>query len=253
MKNCSSCGENKTLQEFNVRKASKDGFTTICKICSRLKSKEYKKKNTIKISEYNKKYQINYDSEKRKEIHKVSYKKNIKTRKNYLKKNKDRISEYNKNYYENNKEYFKLKNKEQSQKESRKEYQRNYANNYNKKRKKEDVLYLVKSRLRCLISNSFYRKGYKKHSKSHEILGCDFESFKKYLESKFKEWMNWDNYGLYNGDYKHGWDLDHIIPLSSALTIEDIIKLNHFSNLQPLCSKINRNIKKNNIEYENKA
>jgi len=35
-------------------------------------------------------------------------------------------------------------------------------------------------------------------------------------------------------------------------TEEDIIKLNHYTNLQPLCSKINRDIKKDKIEYDAK-
>ena len=67
---------------------------------------------------------------------------------------------------------------------------------------------------------------------------------KEYIESKFENWMNWDNKGLYNGEFNYGWDVDHIIPISSAKTEEEIILLNHYSNLQPLCSKINRDIKK---------
>ena len=50
--------------------------------------------------------------------------------------------------------------------------------------------------------------------------------------------MNWSNHGLYNGELNYGWD------------IEDIIKLNHYSNLQPLCSKINRDIKRDLINYD---
>jgi hypothetical protein len=57
--------------------------------------------------------------------------------------------------------------------------------------------------------------------------------------------MTWDNYGLYNGELNYGWDIDHIIPLSSGKTEDDLINLNHYTNLQPLCSKINRDIKKN--------
>jgi hypothetical protein len=56
--------------------------------------------------------------------------------------------------------------------------------------------------------------------------------------------MTWDNYGLYNGELNYGWDVDHIIPLSSVKTEEELIKLNHYTNLQPLCSKINRYIKR---------
>ena len=86
--------------------------------------------------------------------------------------------------------------------------------------------------------------GFNKSRKTTEILGCSFEELKSYLESKFEPWMNWENRGLYNGELNYGWDVDHIIPLSSAKTEDDVIKLNDYTNLQPLCSKINRDIKK---------
>jgi|LakMenEpi03Aug12_release.lakeMendotaPanAssembly.Ray.scaffolds.fasta_scaffold146267_5 hypothetical protein len=72
------------------------------------------------------------------------------------------------------------------------------------------------------------------------FFGIENYSFKLYLESKFEPWMSWDNYGKYNGKLCYGWDIDHIVPLSSANTEEEIIKLSHYTNLQPLCSKINR-------------
>lgn len=50
---------------------------------------------------------------------------------------------------------------------------------------------------------------------------------------------------FYNkGDFKYGWDIDHIIPLSSTESELELIRLNHYSNLQTLCSKINRDIKR---------
>lgn len=79
-------------------------------------------------------------------------------------------------------------------------------------------------------------------------LGCSFEELKTYLESKFEDWMTWENYGRYNGELDYGWDLDHIIPLSKAKTEDDIYNLSHYSNLQPLCSRTNRDIKKDKIE-----
>jgi hypothetical protein len=55
--------------------------------------------------------------------------------------------------------------------------------------------------------------------------------------------MSWDNYGLYNGQLNYGWDIDHIIPLYSAEKEVDVLRLNHYTNLQPLCSKVNRDLK----------
>jgi hypothetical protein len=79
-------------------------------------------------------------------------------------------------------------------------------------------------------------------------LGCSFEEFKVYLESKFEDWMTWENYGKYNGELNYGWDIDHIIPLSKAIKENEIYELSHYMNLQPLCSRINRDIKKDKIK-----
>ena len=106
-------------------------------------------------------------------------------------------------------------------------------------------MFKLSSSIRCLIINSIKRKGFKKNSKTLHILGCSFEDFKLYIESKFEYWMTWENRGLYNGELNHGWDIDHILPISSANNEDDIYKLNHYTNLQPLCSKVNRDIKKN--------
>ena len=61
--------------------------------------------------------------------------------------------------------------------------------------------------------------------------------------------MTWENKGKYNGEVNYGWDIDHIIPVSSGMTEEEVVKLNHFTNLQPLCCKINRDIKRDNIIF----
>ena len=103
-----------------------------------------------------------------------------------------------------------------------------------------DPLYRLKSN----ISRRIRRCMKNKSNRTYEILGCSPSDFKLYIESKFEHWMSWDNYGKYNGDFNHGWDLDHITPISSAINEEAIISLNHYKNLQPLCSKVNRDIKR---------
>lgn len=100
------------------------------------------------------------------------------------------------------------------------------------------------------IYDSFKNNGYKKSSKTESILGCSFDDFKLYLESKFEPWMTWENRGLYNGELKYGWDIDHIIPISSAESEDDVIRLNHYTNLQPLCSYTNRYIKRDSINID---
>jgi len=207
------------------------------------KNKEYIKS---KNKEYNKQYYVK---------NKVCKEKNILSEEEI--KEKKRIS--NKKWRDKNKEYFiEYKNKNIDKiTEYQKEYQLLNKETLSRKRiirKKEkyssDTNYKIKSQIRALIYKIFKRNGVSKNSKTVEILGCSFEEFKLYLESKFESWMTWENKGLYNGDFNYGWDIDHIIPISSAETEEDIIRLNHYTNLQPLCSKINRDIKKDILNYE---
>lgn len=85
--------------------------------------------------------------------------------------------------------------------------------------------------------------GKRPNSKYYEYLGCSINEFKIYIESKFEPWMNWNNRGKYNGEPNYGWDIDHIIPTSSAKSINEAINLLHYNNTRPLCSYINRDIK----------
>jgi len=129
-------------------------------------------------------------------------------------------------YYERNKEKIKASRKLYYEKNSKK-----IIFNQSQKvknRKKSDPLYKLKIALRSRSSALFKQKGLTKNKKTEEILGVPFDIAKKHIESKFKKGMNWGNYG------KHGdvWQIDHIIPLSSAKTEDELIKLCHYTNLQ---------------------
>ena len=165
--------------------------------------------------------------------------------KSYYEKNKLKLKNKNKDYYYDNKKdiLIKVSNYQKNNKDKINEVK----NTYRKNRRNSDPLYNLTHGIRSLITISLKEKGVKKNSKTSEILGCSFDEFKQHLESKFESWMNWENKALYNGTLNYGWDIDHIIPISSAKTEEELLNLNHYSNLQPLCSYVNRNIKRNII------
>ncbi len=56
IKSCSKCRITKNLNEYGIRRDSRDGYSGRCKMCIRKDNKEYKESNKIKIAAYNKKY-----------------------------------------------------------------------------------------------------------------------------------------------------------------------------------------------------
>lgn len=214
--------------------------------------RKYRELNKGKIKENHKKFRQK-NKDKLRVLSKEYHKNNKDKEKAYREKNKTKLKAQGKIYRNNNKEKAKSYNKKyrETNKDKLKSYSKKYRELnkekrklYRLKRNQEDFLFRITERVRGLIKDAFRRNGYSKNSKTQEILGCTFDELKKYIESKWQTWMDWNNYGKYNGQLNYGWDLDHIIPLCTAKTKEEIIKLSHHSNLQPLCSKTNRHIKK---------
>ena len=207
-KKCLNCKKRKTICNFTKDKSKKDGLKIHCINCCKI---------------YHKKY--HYDNKEKENLRVL----------NYMNNNPDMVIKCRKNFYKNNKDKVLLNNKisREKYKEIRKENRRN------------NILLRLKENIGSNIRNSLRKNNFTKKSRTTEILGCSKIDFKLYIESKFETWMNWNNYGKYNGEFNYGWDIDHIIPISSAKTEEDIIKLNHYTNLQPLCSYINRYVKRN--------
>jgi hypothetical protein len=102
---------------------------------------------------------------------------------------------------------------------------------YEKKKRNTDILFAMACRLRNAITKSLKYNGYSKKSRTHEILGCSYEEFKSHIENQFMEGMSWDN--------RSEWHLDHITPVSWGQTEEEIIALNHYTNLKPLWAEDN--------------
>ena len=245
---CSLCKQNKDLDAFPKHKETKDGRNTYCKECDKIRKHNYYVLNKDKVRQKNRDYlsipenaikskkanKINrgLNKDKSKIYHKGYYldnKESIKSRtKNYYKNNTDKCLLYSKKYYQENREEF-----------IRKQCLRD------KVRKKSEPLFKLKSSIRSNINRAIKRKNFVKKSRTQQILGCSYKEFKLYIEDKFEPWMNWDNHGLYNGKQNYGWDLDHITPIDTAQTEEEVVDLNHYTNFQPLCSYTNRVIKRN--------
>ena len=187
--------------------------------------------------------------------------------KNYYLINKQLIKENSKKYYDKNSDIILKKQKIHRSKNETKIIRKKYSKNYTEKNKdilnaksrikkkykrQNDPLYKLITYVRSMTLKAIKTNGYTKKSKTFELIGLTKEEFYTYIESKFESWMNWNNRGDWNGiptEINTAWDVDHIIPISSAKTEEELIKLCHYTNLQPLCSYTNRNIKRAKLDF----
>lgn len=112
---------------------------------------------------------------------------------------------------------------------------------YGKKRYYSDPFFRCKKLIRDRLLTALKRDSWTKRFHFAEYIGCDRDTLIKHLESKFTDGMTWENQGE--------WHIDHIIPLSSATCEEEMYKLCHYTNLQPLWAL--DNIKKSNKLPEN--
>lgn len=282
MKNCTKCKEKKNLKDFNKDKSRDDGLESICKCCRKAQRKKSSdKKDLSKEKECgkckkNKQLKDFYKGrwheckECAKSKRNYGYKSNPNIQKKrsteYRKKNRDRCNQtvrrwreknsdydrvYNKKRWETQKEELKKRNKKYQEenkdkiKAARKKYYKENKKEILKKnikyemdRRKRDPLYKMSKNLRCRTRIAFKRSRWSKNKSNEIMLGCTYKEAFNHIESQFQEGMTWDNHT------NNGWHIDHIIPLSYAKTEEELIKLCHYTNLQPLWAE--DNLKKSN-------
>lgn len=204
VKKCIKCGIEKPLFDFAKDKTKKDGHVSTCKVCRKAYLNSF----------YS-------DTEKR-------LKKNEASRLDYH-KNRDSILKKNKERYEKNIEAVRKRRKQQYW--ANPEAAKQYSKTYSLKRRWEDPVYRMVLRCRKRTWDAYQSKGYTKRSKTFDLIGCSHQDLKKHLESMFTDGMSWENYGE--------WHVDHKIPLASAKTEEDVARLCHYTNLQPLWAEDN--------------
>jgi len=105
-----------------------------------------------------------------------------------------------------------------------------------------DPVWKLAKNIGGLTRAAFKRSGYKKDTKTSEILGCSFETFFNHMVTQLTEPMTIENHG-------EVWEIDHYFPVAVAIKLAkqnpsiglDIIKkISHYTNLRPMISRENR-------------
>jgi len=226
---CKVCQEKlpATNEYFNKQKGGKYGLMAKCKPCHKLYNQKmyqkhqkkriaekivYRQKNHYKILESNKKCYQKYRDKRleEKKLEAKLYPEKIKERQKqqYIKHRKQRLLDV-KNYQ--------IKNKEKI---------RNRRAKYTINRYRNDPAFRIKMTLSRRMRGLMKKNG----TRTVDLIGCSIDNLKKYLESKFRDGMSWENYG------RNGWHIDHIKPCASfnLTDPQQQKKCFHYSNLQPL-------------------
>lgn len=237
-KQCRTCGEVKPLASFAFRKDSQK-YRSECRQCNNKRCKQWRLLHPERCRELNQKYRV----EHREELNAYS--------KKYQSEHLEAFRKYNKHYRENmtpeqkhkqavrekryldsvrdNPEY--IEKRKQWSRESAKRTRKHHTQ-YEQLRKRYDPEFKLKKQIRNSIRQAFNRRATGKPCPTEKIIGCTVQELYNYLCRTFET-----RYGIaYSGQDVH---IDHIAPLSVAHSQEQIIALNHWSNLQLLAPEDN--------------
>jgi hypothetical protein len=213
-KHCCKCKILRDITDFGKLKNSPDGLRYDCKICRNMYNMRVKEH----VKEKNRAY--------------------------YL-ENKESILTINKTYRETNEIQINIQRKQYRNRPEIKERVKVKNKEYLPIRK-EQIKLRRKTDLNFQLSEvmrSKFHRMLKNQSVSYkEILGCDLNFLKKWIEFRFDSQMSWENFGEY-------WQIDHIIPIH-AFNFNDTNNKNicfHWTNLQPLTGLENRS-KSDNLQ-----
>ena len=228
---CNCCGAEYpyTSEYFIKSKSSKSGLRPKCKECRSKSNKAYKDKNKETIAARKKAYYEEHKDEisiKDKERYRQNKEKIIQQATQYNKNNKEKHKQYAHDCYLKHKDKYREQNREYRNDniDRYREYQRQYYREVISK----DYLLMLKKRIRTNIRQSFTRMKFNKSGHLSDITGLNQGELVEYL---LKTYIS--NYG-YEWDGVEPVHIDHIVPLATATTEEEVKKLCHYSNLQLL-------------------
>jgi len=237
MKVCITCNETKELAEFHKNKANKDGLKGQCKECA----KEYGAKRYAKpevkqaIAERNarperKKAKAEYNAKRnaRPEIKEATAKRNAKWR--AIPAVKEALSEYNSEYYINNQEVI-LKQKAEYY--ARPEIKQRQIDKYN-----NDPMYKTQHKISAVLLHAKRDVGNIRNKQSN-VAGLEYT--KGQLDDRLSSYMGHlcercRSISIGNNNS----EIDHIIPKSLAEDLEEVIELNHWTNIRIICRECNQ-------------
>jgi hypothetical protein len=213
---CPTCKQVKPITNFNKNKTRKDGYQRECRECNHIHhNKHYQTKKSPRLKE------------NLKEGYKICTCCKQELPLNNFKPGKGRFGVgatckicFNKKWNE---------------------YQKQTGQNkkHNKLKRQNDIQWKLKANLRGRYLDALKRhtSGGKvnKHHSAIELLGCDIDFYKQYLEKQFKPDMTWENHGIV-------WEIDHIKPCAAFNLIDSNQQKEcfHYTNTQPLYYSDNR-------------
>lgn len=226
---CNKCNIEKPLSDYHSDKRKKDGKVNQCRICvNNIKKISGSKKRADEKYYQSNKEKINQKNRNR--YHEIKNDENFQQKRiDYYESKKEHFLDYKKSWYDKNKEQHLEKSKKW--RAGNKQRVTDMGRIRCAERRKEDMMFKMIENIRTRVKSRIRNKS----MTTETILGCDWNTFKKYIENQFLEGMTWEN----NGRGKDKWHYDHIIPLASAKTKEDLYKLNHYTNFKPLWEEDN--------------
>lgn len=219
MKKCSTCKVSKPVSDFGKDASRKDLLRTYCKACAKAhrsasaeSAMRWREANRESSRLYSSSY---YDSNKETLLEK---------QRQYRERNPDRVKESRRRHYEKNKESILSAAREYCRKNPEKvrDYKRSWSAMAKSKRPEFALAVRYRKRVRMAVLKQSIKPG----GKTQSLVGCTWLELKDHLESRFLIGMSWQNFSE--------WHIDHIIPLASAKSTDELAALCHYSNLQPL-------------------
>lgn len=216
---CKCCGISYPLTtDYYYRSNRKSGFQIVCKKCKSEIDRKYREEHAEQCKARSKKYY-----QEHKEQHYASGKA-------WKETHKDTVRESGKRFYQRHKS------------EIREKYGA-YNQAYMKQRKANDPVFKLSLRVRTNINDAFRRRGHIKDSKCAELTEMSVKELTDHLLETFR-----NNYGR-EWDGVEAVHIDHIIPLATAESIDDVKRLCHYTNLQLLTAE--DNLRKNaKLDYQ---